>query len=57
MDFDFTEEQILARETARKFARVEVAPTVEEDEEALFDISAEEPIATFCSPVLFDCSA
>lgn len=34
MDFDFTEEQALAKETARKFAKDVVAPTVEEDEEA-----------------------
>jgi glutaryl-CoA dehydrogenase (non-decarboxylating) len=34
MDFDFTEEQLLARDTARKFAREEIAPTVEEDEES-----------------------
>jgi glutaryl-CoA dehydrogenase (non-decarboxylating) len=32
MDFDFSEEQILMRDTARKFAE-EIKPTVEEDEE------------------------
>ena len=34
MDFDFSEEQILMRDTARKFAETQIAPTVEEDEEA-----------------------
>ena len=32
MDFDFTEEQVLARDTARKFAKEEVEPTIEQDE-------------------------
>jgi glutaryl-CoA dehydrogenase (non-decarboxylating) len=34
MDFELSEEQILMRDTARKFAEGEIAPTVEEDEEA-----------------------
>jgi glutaryl-CoA dehydrogenase (non-decarboxylating) len=34
MDFDLNEEQALAKETAQKFAKEQIAPTVEEDEEA-----------------------
>lgn len=34
MDFELSEEQILMRDSARKFAQTEIAPTVEEDEEA-----------------------
>ena len=34
MDFELNEEQILMRDTARKFAVDQIAPTVEEDEEA-----------------------
>lgn len=34
MDFDLNEEQVLMRDTARKFAEDRIAPTVEEDEEA-----------------------
>jgi len=34
MDFELSEEQILMRDSARKFAQGEIAPTVEEDEEA-----------------------
>jgi glutaryl-CoA dehydrogenase (non-decarboxylating) len=32
MDFDFTEEQIMARDTARKFAKEECEPTIAQDE-------------------------
>jgi glutaryl-CoA dehydrogenase (non-decarboxylating) len=34
MDFDLNEEQLLAKETAQKFAKDRIAPTIEEDEEA-----------------------
>ncbi|MFO8071415.1 MAG: acyl-CoA dehydrogenase family protein [Polyangia bacterium] len=34
MNFDLTEEQILMRDTARKFAEDRIAPTIDEDEEA-----------------------
>jgi len=34
MDFELNEEQILMRDTARKFAETQIAPTVEEDEES-----------------------
>lgn len=34
MDFDFTEEQLMARDTARKFAKDQIEPTIDEDEKA-----------------------
>nr|HID58901.1 acyl-CoA dehydrogenase [Desulfobacterales bacterium] len=33
MDFNFTEEQIIFRDTIRRFAEQEIAPLVEEAEE------------------------
>ena len=34
MDFDLSEEQIMARDTARKFAKEECEPTIAQDEKS-----------------------